>query len=307
LNSEYEVIVVDDCSADESKGYLQTAKALYKNIKVIFHNKNKGLSAARNTGIRGASGQIVLFIDNDIIVDSNFLEVHKKYHTEIYQTKVAVVSNLSFAPEYIKSSNFGRYMNSRYIGNRSPAEKKKLDYSNLSPSYFGGGISSVRRDVLLAVGMFDEHIRGYGAEDEQMGFLLSQAGVRIVFAEEARALHYDFVSLTRSKLKTIEIYQGGYRQVLQKNPKFFDTTMVRYLLPMNLGKDSFKLFIIKIFLAVILNKLSVHMLELFLKLIDSRHWLYCKSLYKIMIAGWGFNAIRAKQTGVKLVKYGTNI
>jgi glycosyltransferase involved in cell wall biosynthesis len=305
-HDEYEVIIVDDCSTDESKAYLHTTMITGHNINAIFHDKNKGVSSARNSGIKISRGQIIVFVDNDIIVDFNFVETHKKYHEEIYKTRVAVVSNLSYAPEYISNSNFGRYMNSCYIGNRSSMDRKKLDYADLPSSYFGGGISSVKRDDIAVVGLFDENIHGYGAEDEKMGFLLSQAGLRIVFAEEARALHYDFVSLSRYKLKTIEIYQGGYRQLLKQNPEFFDKTMVRYLLPLNLKNDPMKLVIIKVLFSAILNKISVRLLEICLNLIDKRPSLYCKSAYKILIAGWGFNAIRSKQSGVKLVTYGNN-
>ncbi|NVN93107.1 MAG: glycosyltransferase family 2 protein [Desulfuromonadales bacterium] len=306
-HNEYEIIVVDDCSTDKSKEYLNTAIKLYHSLNVIFHNKNMGRCIARNNGIRAARGSIIILVDNDVIVDSTFIEKHNKYHEENYQTRLAVISNLSFAPECIENSNFGRYMDSCYIGNRSSYEKVKLDYTNLPPSYFGGGISSVHREELVAVGLFDENIHGYGAEDEQMGYLLSKAGVRIVFAEDARALHYDFVSLNRYKLKTIEIYQGGYRHLLEQNPKFFDKTMVRYLLPVNLECDSAKLLAIKLMLTIILNKITVHLLELFLRLVDNWSCLYCKSLYKILVAGWGFNSIRSKQTGVRLVTYGNNL
>lgn len=302
----YEVIIVDDCSTDESKAYLQTAATRHQNLKVVFHNKNKGRCITRNDGIRTACGEIIIFVDNDIIVDCKFIEVHKRYHEQYCQESVAVISNLSFAPEYLMKSNFGRYLNSCYLGNRTLAERKKLDYTDLPPSYFGGGISSVRRDDLMAAGLFDENIHGYGAEDEQMGYLLSLDGVRMAFAEDARALHFDCVSLNRYKLKIIEMYRGGYRYLLKQNPAYFDGTLVRYLLPLNLANDSFKLLARKIVLTLVLNKLSVYLLELGLKSGDSWSWLYCKPMYKILVAGWGFNAIRAKQTGVRLVRYGNN-
>ena len=303
-HNNYEVIIVDDCSTDESKEYLQRAEKLYGNLEVIYHDKNYGRCVARNNGIKAARGQLIIFIDNDIIVDSKIIEVHKRYHEENDPVHLAVISNLSYANEYLGNSNFGQYLNSCYIGNRSLSERMKLDYCNLPSSYFGGGISSVRHDDLMAVGLFDENIHGYGAEDEQMGYLLSQAGVRIVFAEDARALHYDFVSINRYKLKIVEIYQGGYRYLLEQNPGYFEATLVRYLLPLNLANDSFKLIAIKIVLTVIFNPISVYLLELFIKYIDKLPWLYCKPLYKMLVAGWGFNAIRSKQAGFRLVKYG---
>lgn len=61
--SQYQIIVVDDGSADE------TYKALssYPDIKCIRHQQNLGKGAAMATGIENASGEIILFIDADLI------------------------------------------------------------------------------------------------------------------------------------------------------------------------------------------------------------------------------------------------
>ncbi|MBH0064868.1 glycosyltransferase family 2 protein [Psychrobacter sp. SZ93C1] len=63
-----EIIVVEDCSTDNSKQAL-TSHFTDKRIKVIQHNENSGLSAARNTGIKSAIGEYMMFVDSDDIVD----------------------------------------------------------------------------------------------------------------------------------------------------------------------------------------------------------------------------------------------
>ena len=63
-----EIIVVEDCSTDDSKQAL-TPHLTDKRIKVIQHNENSGLSAARNTGIKSAIGNYMMFVDSDDIVD----------------------------------------------------------------------------------------------------------------------------------------------------------------------------------------------------------------------------------------------
>ncbi|MBH0087061.1 glycosyltransferase family 2 protein [Psychrobacter sp. SCQQ22] len=63
-----EIIVVEDCSTDNSKQAL-TPHLTDKRIKVIQHNENSGLSAARNTGIKSAIGEYMMFVDSDDIVD----------------------------------------------------------------------------------------------------------------------------------------------------------------------------------------------------------------------------------------------
>lgn len=67
-----EIIVVEDCSTDNS---LQALKSHLKDnrIKLIQHIENGGLSAARNTGIESATGEYMMFVDSDDIVDNRLV------------------------------------------------------------------------------------------------------------------------------------------------------------------------------------------------------------------------------------------
>ena len=68
---EYEIIVVDDASNDNSKKIILD----YQNIiKHHFNKKNKGLPASRNIGLKIARKKYVLFLDSDVIVPDNFLK-----------------------------------------------------------------------------------------------------------------------------------------------------------------------------------------------------------------------------------------
>lgn len=69
----YELIIVDDGSVDESANIVDRYKT-FKNIKV-YHKKNGGLSDARNFGIKHASGQYLMFVDgDDFLYDKYSLE-----------------------------------------------------------------------------------------------------------------------------------------------------------------------------------------------------------------------------------------
>ena len=78
---EYEVICVDDCSPDNSKSIVKEYQKQHANLVLIEHPSNKGLGAARNTGIRAARGQYLWFIDSDDMVCSNVLsEIFSMFH-----------------------------------------------------------------------------------------------------------------------------------------------------------------------------------------------------------------------------------
>ena len=69
---DYEIILVDDGSTDESGAIADTYARNYPGINVI-HRNNGGLSAARNTGIEAAKGRYIIFVDSDDYIDKNAL------------------------------------------------------------------------------------------------------------------------------------------------------------------------------------------------------------------------------------------
>ena len=67
-SGEIECVVVDDCGADSSWQIVENFISEYNgkiDFKLIRHTENKGLSAARNTGIDHASGEYIYFLDSD--------------------------------------------------------------------------------------------------------------------------------------------------------------------------------------------------------------------------------------------------
>jgi len=70
--NEYEIILVDDGSTDKCPKICDEYERLFDNIRVI-HQKNGGLSAARNSGIEIALGKYVMFVDSDDYLQKNVL------------------------------------------------------------------------------------------------------------------------------------------------------------------------------------------------------------------------------------------
>ena len=69
----FEVIVVDDCSADDSVEVVEHYAVSHPNIRVIRHAENKRQGGAKNTGIRTAHGKYIAFADQDDVVISENL------------------------------------------------------------------------------------------------------------------------------------------------------------------------------------------------------------------------------------------
>lgn len=112
-NSIFEVIVVDDCSPYGEKEIVDTYLSRYDNVRYIRHDVNKRQGGARNTGIRAAKGEYVMFLDaDDCLLYANVLSVLLKLadskksnviRTEVYKT---IDSNSRFRQLQTEYSSF---------------------------------------------------------------------------------------------------------------------------------------------------------------------------------------------------------
>ncbi|HEU4789883.1 MAG TPA: glycosyltransferase family 2 protein, partial [Flavobacterium sp.] len=73
--TDYEIIIINDGSTDKSKEII--SKYVSEKIRIIDHPKNKGLSAARNTGIKNATSNYITFLDADDLWKPNYLQTIK--------------------------------------------------------------------------------------------------------------------------------------------------------------------------------------------------------------------------------------
>ncbi len=73
--SDFELILVDDCSPDNCPEICDGYAEKDKRVKVIHHKENQGLSGARNTGLQFVKGKYVTFMDSDDYINSDLLEM----------------------------------------------------------------------------------------------------------------------------------------------------------------------------------------------------------------------------------------
>jgi glycosyltransferase involved in cell wall biosynthesis len=85
---EYEVIVIDDGTPDNSMGIVENFGTKYSNLKIIKQS-NQGLSAARNAGLNIARGEYIWFVDSDDWIEKNCLK-EIFYYLNTYQSEVFV-------------------------------------------------------------------------------------------------------------------------------------------------------------------------------------------------------------------------
>lgn len=71
---DFELIVIDDCSTDESANILEVYRVIDDRVRIFSTNKNSGPGVARNVGLKNARGKFIAFLDSDDFWMSNKLE-----------------------------------------------------------------------------------------------------------------------------------------------------------------------------------------------------------------------------------------
>ena len=79
---EYEILCIDDCSKDKTTEYLKRYEKQYGQIKCYYNEENRGVSYARNLGIKKAKGEYLAFCDADDWYDKNSISTMYKKATE---------------------------------------------------------------------------------------------------------------------------------------------------------------------------------------------------------------------------------
>ncbi len=194
----YEVIVVVDGSTDGTAQMLRDCKPMCS-LRVL-DSPHRGPGAARNVGIRAAVGELVLFLDDDLICPPDLLQQHCASHPG--SEPLLVHGPIYVAPESSKS--IIRYISEcSYESYYRPLDP---DMELRFPANIRSSIStlssiinsSMPREILLASGGFDERL--LSAEDLELGLRLWKVGVRFRFRPAAVA-HEIFVKSSREYLQ----------------------------------------------------------------------------------------------------------
>jgi glycosyltransferase involved in cell wall biosynthesis len=171
---DYELILVDDASIDGSSEI-----GRHKGATVIRQARQGGPAAARNAGARCARGDIILFIDADVVVQPTTLE--------------RVAANFLQHPEI--AAVFGSYDDSPAATNFLSQYKNLChhfvhQHASTDASTFWAGCGAVRRSVFLEVDGFNElRYSKPSIEDIELGYRLCAQGYRIRLDKELQVKH----------------------------------------------------------------------------------------------------------------------
>ena len=199
---DFEVIVVDDHSQDGLRERLESRQA---GIKVIELGENRGACAARNAGIRAASGDVLAIIDDDAGFMSHF-ELTKLVKVFENRPDVHVIAFQICDPATGEL---------RLRDWCHPRSWKEFGQTEFETDHFGEGASAFRREVFDKAGLYYEPLY-YGAEGLDMELRVLDQGLKILYAPQVRIWH-DVSEKARTNHRQTYYFTRNYIWMAYKN------------------------------------------------------------------------------------------
>jgi len=221
--NEYEVIVVDDCSTDNSANIAGTYPC-----KLIKLDKNRGPAVARNIGAKESKGDILVFVDSDVVIEKDSFNLTVSSFKKGIVCLTAIKTKKS---NYNFSTNFLNLLDV-FIFLKSP------QYVILPCTSY----CAIKRNILEDLGGFNENYKKSHVEDLELGISLVNKRYKIYLNKKLKFTHlkkYTFLSFLK-----YAFWRSFYRIKVLLNAKDIRTTSNYY--PVNTSL----LFLILVFVGL---------------------------------------------------------
>ncbi|HUF17881.1 MAG TPA: glycosyltransferase family 2 protein, partial [Thermoanaerobaculia bacterium] len=211
LYPHFEVIVVDNASADGTADYLRDLERENEQVRVILNQENFGFARANNQGLAIASGERLVLLNNDTVVPNGWL-TRLLRHVEKHEIGL-VNSVTNFSGNESKVS-----VTYKDLGGM---EKFAEDYtSEHDGKFFDIKVAAMycvamRRDAFEVVGPLDEQFGMGMFEDDDYSHRMRLAGYRVVCAEDAFVHHFGQASFKK-------LSQSEYQAIWDRNQKIYE-------------------------------------------------------------------------------------
>ena len=199
----YEVIVVDDCSPDNSVEILKNIGG----IRLLVNSENQGFIRSCNVGAQSAAGQFLCFLNNDTEVTRGWLDELFKTFSEFPGTGLSG-SKLIYPDGTLQEAggiiwqdgtgcNFGR---------NNDQWRPAYNYAR-EVDYCSGASIMVPRKLFEELGGFDEHYLPAYCEDSDLALKIRKSGYRVIYQPLSVVIHYEGVTSGTDTTQGTKAYQ----------------------------------------------------------------------------------------------------
>ncbi len=210
--TSFEIIVIDDCSSDDTE-------ELIKSISGITYKKqgvNGGFIESCNTGAQMASGQYLMFLNNDTVVHNQWLQTLLDVFDH-YPDAGLVGSKLVYPNNQLQEAGgiiFSDASGWNYGRTENPGEPRFNHVREVD--YCSGASILIGKDLFEELGRFDERYKPAYYEDTDLAFAVRNIGKKVYYQPKSVITHFEGISsgtdLTQGMKKYQVVNQQKFKQ-----------------------------------------------------------------------------------------------
>jgi GT2 family glycosyltransferase len=185
-NSHYpnlELVIVDNNSSDGTRDYLNRIQNTYSNISLILNDDNKGFAPANNQGMRKASGENIILLNNDTIVTPGWISKLNHYLKDKSIGMVGPVTNMCGNEAIINVpydvstlEGFDEFLNSFF--------KRSMKGDSFEIDMLSMFCVAMRRETVNEIGLLDERFKTGMFEDTDYSYRIKEKGYKLICAKD---------------------------------------------------------------------------------------------------------------------------
>jgi GT2 family glycosyltransferase len=208
---DFEVILVDNASTDDTPAYLQSFAAQKNNVKLILNPENTGFPHGNNQGAAIAQGQYLVLLNNDTVVTEGWLSGLIRHLQDPTVGMVGPVTN--------SSGNETRIAVDYQQLEEMPAFARAYAQAHQSQSFEISMLPfhcvALRREIFDQTGLIDERFSLGMFEDDDYAIRLQKQGLKLLCAEDVFIHHWGSASFSA-------LGETEYRRLFEENRQKFE-------------------------------------------------------------------------------------
>ncbi len=201
----FQIILVDDCSTDRTASIASEA-----GIEILSFSGRGGPAIARNAGAERAEGDIILFLDADVVVPADLIE---KISGCFLSDSSTVAVQTVYSPYCPAFDLVSRYQNFYYYHSLTRIRGN-------STATFATWCAAVKRDLFIEIGGFNTSIPEPTVEDEELGYEIADRGMKIALARNIQVTHlasYTIPQFVRRRFRMAKAQaKSGWRSIRER-------------------------------------------------------------------------------------------
>lgn len=209
---DFEVVVVDNASSDDTPKWLTGFARTHPNLKIILNAENRGFAAGNNQAAGEASGEYLIFLNNDTVVPRGWIERLLAHMQQ--DPKIGLVGPVTNA-----TGNEARIpiIYTDAAGMEVFAEQRATEMAGICFDIRMLAFYCVlaRKDQYQAIGGLDERFGVGMFEDDDLAVRYHEAGFRVVCAEDVLIHHFQGASFGK-------LDNERYQAIFEENRKKYE-------------------------------------------------------------------------------------